>query len=226
MAYEPSKSKNKGKGRGLDGPEEPDMLPIMNLMVVLIPVLLSAAEMVKIRTLTVNLPVTGGGGGGASAEQNPEVEIQNLEMSVTITKQGFFIANKSSFIGEFINIVDPDIAIQIKALKEVFSSDEPIDANLIADNESRPKKSIKATYNAGFTKEDFSKVSKALKSFREILEIKKKEFPDMDKIVITAENDIDYQTIVSTIDAVRDYKNEKNEYVDLFTEVELAGIEY
>jgi len=226
MAYEPSKSKDKGKGRGLDGPEEPDMLPIMNLMVVLIPVLLSAAEMVKIRTLTVNLPVAGGGGGGASVEQNPEVEIQNLEMSITITKKGFFIANKSSFIGEFINITEPDIAIQIEALKEVFSADEPSDSDLNSDSEAKPKKSINATYSGGFKKEDFDKVSKALKAFREILEIKKKEFPDMDKIVITAENDIDYQTIVSTIDAVRDYKNEKNEYISLFSEVELAGIEY
>jgi len=51
----------------------------------------------------------------------------------------------------------------------------------------------------------------------------KLEFPDMDKIIVAAENDIDYQTIVSTIDAVREFKKGKDEYIDLFPEVELGS---
>ena len=227
MAYEPSKSKNKGKGRGLDGPQEPDMLPIMNLMVVLIPVLLSAAEMVKIRALTVNLPVAGGGGGAGSDEETPDVEIQNLEMSVSVTKKGFFIANKSSFIGEFIGIEDPEIAEQINVLKNAFSSDieDPSgeSATTVNNDSNKPKKYIQATYNDGFQAEDFAKISKALKAFKEILEIKKMDFPDMDKIIVAAENDIDYQTIVSTIDAVKEFKKGKDEYIDLFPSVELGS---
>jgi len=94
MAYEPTKKKNHAKGHSLDKAAEPDMLPIMNLMVCLIPVLLSAAEMVKIRQLSINLPSAGGAAAvnpGQMTPEPPKDEAPKLELSITITKKGFII---------------------------------------------------------------------------------------------------------------------------------------
>ena len=220
MAFEPSKSKNKGKGKGLPAPSEPDMLPIMNLMVVLIPVLLSAAEMVKVRTLTVNLPVSAVVNGGSGNNEQPSElpkEVKNLELTITVTKEGFFIASKGFLLGDLITLNDPAIASQISDINAVLSEKSN------GKNGGEKARFIIAKYADGFKEEDYKKVTKALVALKEIIEIKKLEFSDFDKIILAAENEINYQTIVSTIDAVRYYVDSKGFDDDLFPVVEFGG---
>ena len=158
-----------------------DITPMMNLMVVLIPLLLTSAEFVKLGVIELNLPAA------ASGENTDNVtprEFQkNLDLAVTITDKGFYISSSM--------------------------------AVLSGKSSGEPSIGLK---NGEY---DFESLTKKL------YEIKQKavnRFPDIDKIIIMAEPDIDYQTLVSTMDASRAIKI-NGEYKDLFPDVALsAGI--
>jgi biopolymer transport protein ExbD len=79
---------------------ELDIRPVMNLMVVLIPLLLAGTEMVRLSIIEINLPPTQAGSGGASdTEQKPEKEQeQRLGLKIAITKSGFSIASASAVL--------------------------------------------------------------------------------------------------------------------------------
>lgn len=90
MAYKPSARR---KSAELD--MDLDIKPVMNLMVVLIPLLLAGAEFVKLSIIEINLPPQSQGGGGEE-EQNPDRELeQRLNLSIVITKSGFSITSPS-----------------------------------------------------------------------------------------------------------------------------------
>ncbi len=223
-AFEPSKSKNKGKGRGLAKPSEPDMLPIMNLMVVLIPVLLSASEMVKIRILQVNLPLGGGDGPSMSSNQNkpkePEEEKAKLELSITITKKGFFIGRKTGFLSDFF----PEMRAEGGGVQKDENGKEIRNPEVMYKYEPNWEKNSKETgLRSGFPKEAYEKVTASLLKLRELMDKQGVDFPDSDNITVAAERDIDFQTITSTMDAVRQYTDKKGNSQHLFPNIELGG---
>lgn len=88
MAYKPSK-------RRLVQIEEMqlDIKPVMNLMVVLIPLLLAGAEFTKLAIKELNLPPQKAGGGAGEGENTPKEEKKLLGLKITITDEGFYIAN-------------------------------------------------------------------------------------------------------------------------------------
>ena len=69
MAYKPSARR---KSAELD--MDLDIKPVMNLMVVLIPLLLAGTEFVKLSIIEINLPPQNQGGSGG--EQNPDREVE------------------------------------------------------------------------------------------------------------------------------------------------------
>ncbi|MCK5328869.1 MAG: biopolymer transporter ExbD [Candidatus Latescibacteria bacterium] len=71
-------------------PGELNQLPVMNLMIILIPVLLAQSAAVKLSLHEVNLP-TGGGAGGGTATEEVQKEEEQLSLTVNITTQGFDI---------------------------------------------------------------------------------------------------------------------------------------
>ncbi|KAA3602773.1 MAG: hypothetical protein DWQ06_06265 [Calditrichaeota bacterium] len=93
------------------GNSEPNLLPMMNLMVVLIPVLLSAAEFIKIGMLEIDLPTSGGGGGSSSEETPQEVE-QKLGLKLFVTKNGFTLANDFVVIKDSASDGGPTIPLK------------------------------------------------------------------------------------------------------------------
>jgi len=92
MAYEPSKRKKS------EYPEmELDIRPVMNLMVVLIPLLLSCAEFVKLGVIEINVPpaktsVGPGPGEDESTQDLREKELK-LGLKIAITRDGITIGN-------------------------------------------------------------------------------------------------------------------------------------
>ena len=70
-----------------------DIKPVMNLMVVLIPLLLAGSEFTKLAIKELNLPPAKNGGDGGG-EETPEEEKKLLGLKVIITDQGFSIANE------------------------------------------------------------------------------------------------------------------------------------
>jgi len=99
-----------------------DIKPVMNLMVVLIPLLLAGTEFVKLSIIEINLPPQDQGGG--AGEQNPDREVEKrLNLSIVITKSGFSITSPSTVLpgesdeGPTIPINDDD-TFNYVALKE------------------------------------------------------------------------------------------------------------
>ena len=157
-----------------------NLTPIMNLMVVLIPLLLSSAQFIKIGVIDLNLPPAVGAK-GKSTEAPKEIG-KKLDLAITITDQGFFISSS--------------LAI------------------LKGKHENSP--SIPLLRNGKYNLNELSKT---------LFDLKKKaigQFSDTEKIVIQAEPEVKYQTLVSTMDAARNIIVDHKQYV-LFPDVSLAA---
>ena len=91
MAYKPSR-------RSSQSFEEVEimMTPIMNLMVVLIPLLLSSATYVKIGVIELNLPPAVGT--TVTQSKAPKETDKKLDLAVTITDQGYFISSSMTVV--------------------------------------------------------------------------------------------------------------------------------
>ena len=157
MAYRPSKRTSHGFEL-----VHANITPMMNLMVVLIPLLLTSAEFVRLGIIELNLPPAAVGPEGEMLAELPQEDVKKLDLTITITDRGFFISSSMA----------------------VLAGDE-------AGEPSIPLR--EGVY-------DFQDLSQKL------LEIKIKaqgKFPDTDQIIIMAEPDIDYQTVISAMDAAR-----------------------
>jgi biopolymer transport protein ExbD len=94
MAFKPSMRRS---GQSLE--MELDIKPVMNLMVVLIPLLLAGVEMVKLSIIEIDLPPSKSGGGGESSEENPEKEKEKrLGLKIAITRDGFTLATAGAIM--------------------------------------------------------------------------------------------------------------------------------
>lgn len=154
MAYRPSYRRTDKRIENL----EPNLTPVMNLMVVIIPLLLTSAQYIKISVIELNLPPAVGAS-KVKVEKPKETELK-LDLAVTITNQGFFLSSAAAILRT-------------------------------EQGPSIPK--VNDQY-------DFNQLSQRL------FEIKQKvvgRFMDTESIIIQAEPEIDYQTLVSTMDASR-----------------------
>lgn len=106
MAYKPSLR------RHIQVEEVPlDIKPIMNLMVVLIPILLYSAEFVRLSIRELNLPPASSGE-GISDENKPREQEKRLYLTILISKRGFYIGTKGGFLtGEGKSESEPSIAL-------------------------------------------------------------------------------------------------------------------
>jgi len=68
MAYAPSKSRKISRKE----PKEPNLIPIMNLFIVVIPMLMTMMVSVHLAMLEITLPTPSGGGGSEEIEQKEE----------------------------------------------------------------------------------------------------------------------------------------------------------
>jgi biopolymer transport protein ExbD len=94
MAFKPSERRN---GQSLD--LELDIKPVMNLMVVLIPLLLAGTEMIKLSIIEIDLPPAEAGAGAGDNQQNPEKEKERqLSLKIAITRDGFSLATATSIM--------------------------------------------------------------------------------------------------------------------------------
>lgn len=106
MAYKPSMR------RHMQVEEIPlDIKPVMNLMVVLIPILLFSAEFVKLSIRELNLPPASSGE-GLSDENKPREAEKRLYLTVLISKRGFYIGTKGGYLtGEGKSEDEPSIPL-------------------------------------------------------------------------------------------------------------------
>jgi biopolymer transport protein ExbD len=175
MAFRPSQRRS-------TSPEkvDPNIFPMMNLMVVLIPLLLSTATAIKLGIIELNLPQAAGG--PVATAEVPKETTRSLDLTVSISDSGFYISTSMAILrGED----DRGPAIQL-------SSDGSHDFEELSERLYEIKRRIVGSTN------------------------------DTNKIIIQAEPNIDYQTLISTMDASRSVVIEEREY-NLFPVVTLSA---
>lgn len=190
-----------------------DVTPMLNLMVMLIPFLLSSSEFVKIGAIELKLPESaqggGGGGGGSSELQN-----QKLDVGIVITSKGFKLFSYFKGETDASRANEPDIPlingeydytglnakladIKRKALVEVLKANVgpvPENANLYQLYHSFSTRDLSATT----------------------------VFPDHESIKIVAEEKMKYKTVVAVMDAARGTRTPDGN-VTMFPNVSIAG---
>lgn len=75
---------------------ELNLTPIMNLMVVLIPLLLTNAQFIKIGVIELNLPPSVGATG--LANNAPKEYSRTLDLTVSVTDKGFYISSATAVL--------------------------------------------------------------------------------------------------------------------------------
>jgi biopolymer transport protein ExbD len=154
---------------------ELDLRPIMNMMCILIPLLLSCSEFVKNTFLELNLPqLSSGGGGGGAKTDTPEKEKPRVGLKLVITEKGMTIAGNAVILAGAEGGTGPTL----------------------------PK--------LGNGKYDFLGLEKKMQQIKKSIE--GKNFEDDRTIIITAEDAVTYQTIVTAMDII--YKSAVKELRD------------
>ncbi len=185
MAFKPSL-----KRKAVTQNVEPNILPIMNLIVVLVPMLLSVAEFVHL-SLLVYLPppvedVAESEGEGSGGEQGGG-EAMELNLLLNANDSGFEISLFGETKGDNFKMINklPDGEYDFDALHEelVRVKKEVVGAPI------RTEESID------------SKTGKKV-----LLEVFK--YSDAQRIKISARGDLPWQVLVKIIDSARDYKEE------------------
>lgn len=201
MSYRPSKRLKRGSEY-----VPTNITPMMNLMVVLIPLLLASAEFVRLGIIELNLrPAVGEGEEMLSADYVKAKRFEKkLDLAVTITDRGFYISS------------------QFAVLSGTKTGDPSI-PNIIEDNDSLVHDYTALSEKLHEIKNKVRNEINRLKNRNPYKRYPELLYPDSVGIIIAAEPDIAYQTVVSTMDAVHAYRRE-NQRVSLFEDVSLSPV--
>lgn len=190
-----------------------DVTPMLNLMVMLIPFLLTSSEFVKIGAIELKLPEASQNGDTAGGG-NTLLPNQKLDVGVVITSKGFKVFSFFNNENETNQTINPDIPIvngkydynalnakfadiKRKALIEVLKANVgpvPENANLYQLYHSYSTRDLSGT----------------------------KVFQDHESVKIVAEEKIKYETVVAVMDAARGTKTPDGN-VTMFPNVMIAG---
>jgi biopolymer transport protein ExbB len=191
---------------------EPNIVPFMNLMVVLIPLLLSSSEFVKLGMIELKLPESAAGGGGPGGE-GEEKKNAKVDLGIVITEKGFnlfhYFKKDSAATGDAVEIPKVDGAYDFVALnKKVAEVKRRALYEIIRlAKPDLPREMELWKLALLYSKNDLSSVTM---------------FSDHENVKIVADDKIHYQTVVSVMDAARGIKT-PNGNVTLFPNVSIAG---
>lgn len=211
MAFKPS-----AKRKYLPAIEELDLTPIMNLVVVLIPLLLASAEFVKLGLLETRLPSGGGEGGGGLPQQEVPKEKMNLIVNVDSTGFAVSVFNQTESsdptgryfqrvlmlssgefdydgLGEVLHEIHTSVVVP-SVLGQVQNKDD--DGRPLFNPDGSPQL------------------------------VNDYKYEDAENVIITAPNSLPFQELVSVMDAARMWKSEDGkEKVIMFPTPQLGKIQ-
>jgi biopolymer transport protein ExbB len=192
-----------------------DVTPMLNLMVMLIPLLLTSSEFVRIGAIELKLPESSQGGGGGGSGGGGELQNQKLDVGIVITSKGF---NLFSYFKTDTVKAAPD------------QPDIPLvngEYDFITLNSKLAEIKRKALYE--LMKANFGDaVPQNADLYQLYLAYMKKDltgntiFPDHESIKIVAEEKIKYKTVIDVMDAARGTKT-PNGNATMFPNVSIAG---
>ncbi|RJO63145.1 MAG: hypothetical protein C4523_21335 [Myxococcales bacterium] len=217
-----------------------DLVPVMNLMAILVPMLLVSTEYIKITTLAVSSPSIGP---SQPVQVDPD-DKPPLNLTIAISSNGFYIASANNVlpgseeagaaqpgptipkvmvkvyrgreantgkVGEVERVWEFEGKKYVLAAKEISATDlqERLDGLALTAGTLQQSEELDYNYPALFEK----------------LKVIKKAFENETKVIVSADPDIRFSTIVRVMDASRLYVNDAGEKVFMFPQVVLsAGI--
>jgi len=197
---------------------EPNIVPFMNLMVVLIPLLLSSSEFVKMGMIELKLPEAAGAGGGAGGE----VQDVKLNLGIVITGKGFQLFHA------FKQEVKPPAgapAVDPATLPpEIPLVDGQFDYAALNAKLAEVKRqallailrTVDSSVPATSTLEQLWDVYRGQSIARPPV------YADHEDLKIVAEDSVKYQVVVATMDAARGFVGKAGN-VTMFPNVSIAG---
>lgn len=203
---------------------EPNIAPMMNLMVILIPLLLTSAEFVKMGAIEIKLPQAGVGGEGAGQGDEQQIPALRLDAGIAITAQGFnvfdyFSTQSGAADSSALSSGEGD-KVQIP-LKDGAYDYEALNARL-ADTKRRALLQILRSIKSDIPdKAELYSLGRTFENNRQRLQAVAL-FEDHEQIKVVAEDKISYQTVVAVMDAARGTRTPHGD-VTLFPNVSLAG---
>ena len=204
------------RGGGDEEIADADVTPMLNLMVILIPVLLTSSEFVQIGAIELKLPeaAQNGAGGGSTISKDAK-----LDLGIVITSKGFTIANYFKADVKAAQTTGkegplPDIPIKNGAFDFATLSEKLAEVKkkalfeiVKASSSTITAESSLFTLYKTYVSHDFSAVG---------------PFADHENIKIVAEDKIKYETVVSVMDAARGMRTSEGS-VTMFPNVSIAG---
>ncbi len=200
---------------------EPNIGPMMSLIVILIPLLLTSAEFIKVGSIELKLPDASAQEEKLDEPEEEEVEILSLGLNLTVTGKGFNLAHhfrEETSEAEGEEEFTPG-AVDIPLLNGKYDF-ETLKKELSEIKRKTLFELLSGKYSGippGSTLVQlYSTYTKNLKALQEV-----KNFSDHESIQISAENAVKYQTLVSTMDAARNQRVHLGK-ITMFPNVSLA----
>lgn len=174
MAGRPS-----GRIRGKEPLQEMNILPIMNVFMILVPFLLLTAAFIQLTIVDTSLPARGKS--ISSQETEAPKDKPKLNLTVFLQEDGFILAGYGG-------------VLQLEEAKEPVKGEEEAPS---AKRFTIEKKTVVKDGNA--VKEyDWDRLQKTLKKVKEA-------FPNHYSIILLPDNEISYETIVKMMDVSREF---------------------
>lgn len=193
---------------------ELNLVPMMNLVSILIPALLISAAFIEISVINVAAPAIGS---APQQEQQPDKpDKPPLNLTVTITDKGYTVAGSGGVLGGEQVAGEEQTGPTIPIIQKTMDCSRYLDT--VPPPRSKNKSGgpcLKPDDTRTFWVYDVDALT------RKLVEVKD-AFPDERRIIIAAEQDIEYETITDVMDASRDVKDPGGETRELFDEVVLS----
>jgi biopolymer transport protein ExbB len=211
------------RGQGEEEAADADVTPMLNLMVMLIPVLLTSSEYVRMGDIELKLPESQGAGGGGGGGAN-ELQELKLQLGVVITARGFNLSHY--FKLQELAAAKPGTAA---APPDSVTADIPLvngsyDYAALAARLAEVKRKalleiVRASDPGVPATASLYQLYTAFVNKNLPLEGR---FPDNESIMIVAEEKVKYQTVVAVMDAARGMRAAEGN-VTMFPNVSLGG---
>jgi biopolymer transport protein ExbB/TolQ/biopolymer transport protein ExbD len=205
-----------GRNRDSEEVADTDVTPMLNLMVMLIPFLLTSSEFVKIGAIEMKLPESTRSDVSSAPTPLEQRQGPKLNLGVVITSKGFSIF-------DYFKEAKPDAGVGENAADiPLVNGDYDFQAlnDRLADIKKKALFEIVRSYIPGTS--EGSSLLELYNAYVKLLPMTPPFFADHESVKIVAEEQVKYKTVVAVMDASRGYRTPEGS-VTMFPNVSIAG---
>jgi biopolymer transport protein ExbD len=205
-----------GRNRGSEEVADTDVTPMLNLMVMLIPFLLTSSEFVKIGAIEMKLPESTKSSATAAALPAEERQGSKLNLGIVITSKGFSVF-------DYFKVEKADASVS-EHVPDIPLVDGEFDFKTLndrlADIKKRALYEMLRRYDASIT--EGTSLAELYHTYLKMQPFTPPFFEDHESVKIVAEEQIKYKTVVAVMDASRGFRTPDGS-VTMFPNVAIAG---